>query len=320
MSGEMIVKDVNTQALAPVVTESQMELITKTVALGATPDELKLYLYDCARQNVHPLDKLLHYTKRNGKYTPVTSIDLMRSRAADSGEYAGSDDALFTGEPEDQHFRASVTVYRLVKNTRCPFTATARWLEYKPAPGQNGKGDIMWMKMPHTMLGKCAEALALRKAFPRQLAGLYAREEMEQAEAPAPAPIRQPVRKPAATTPPPVDTSREDDPGEVIDEDLSFDGEINPEDAQEAAVTQDNNIFTGKINKITTKSGHSASRGDWKTWGLLTSDGWWINTFDAAQAAIAEKACAKKADVRIVWEPDGDFKKLLSIELASARG
>ncbi len=43
----------------------------------------------------------------------------------------------------------------------------------------------MWKRMPHTMLAKCAEALALRKGFPRQLAGLYAKEEMDQAGSPA---------------------------------------------------------------------------------------------------------------------------------------
>jgi hypothetical protein len=83
---------------APAVTAEQVELIKRTVASGATADELKLYLYDCARQGVHPLDKLIHFTKRGGKYTPITSIDFMRTRAADTGEYAGSDDATFDME------------------------------------------------------------------------------------------------------------------------------------------------------------------------------------------------------------------------------
>jgi phage recombination protein Bet len=165
----------------PAVTTDQLDLIKRTIAAGATADELKLYLFDCARQGVHPLDKLVHFTKRAGKYTPITSIDFMRIRAAETGEYAGSDDAVFvamagttlrTTPPES----ATVTVYRLVQGQRCAFTATARWIEYKP------EQDFMWLKMPHTMLSKCAEALALRKGFPRQLAGLYAKEEMDQAE------------------------------------------------------------------------------------------------------------------------------------------
>lgn len=171
---------VQPQSAAPEVTTDQLDLIRRTIAKDATPDELKLYLYDCARQGVHPLDRLIHFTKRSGRYTPITSIDFMRIRAADSGEMAGSDDPAFHDtEPSDDNFHATVTVYRMTQGQKFPYTATARWSEYKP-----DANDFMWKKMPHTMLGKCAEALALRKGFPKQLAGLYAREEMDQAPAP----------------------------------------------------------------------------------------------------------------------------------------
>ena len=124
---------------------------------------------------MHPLDKLLHFTKRGGKYTPVTSIDFMRSRAAMTGDYAGQDDAVLAARSRRVDFAATVTVYRLVHEQRCAFTATARWSEYKPDQ------DFMWRKMPYTMSGKCAEALALRKGFPQELAGLYEAAEMDQA-------------------------------------------------------------------------------------------------------------------------------------------
>ena len=169
-----------TATSAPAVTADELALdSSRTIAKDATPDELQLFLYDNARQGVHPLDKLIHFTKRSGKYTPITSIDFMRIRAADSGECAGIDDPVFAGAPMSAGFTATVTVYRLLQGQRFPFTATARWSEYKPDQ------DFMWQKMPYLMLGKCAEALALRKAFPKQLSGLYVKEEMEQA-APAP--------------------------------------------------------------------------------------------------------------------------------------
>lgn len=169
---------------ASLVTSSELELITRTIAKGATPENLQLFLRDCQRRGVHPLDKLLIFTQRKDQsgqqvYTPITSIDYMRSRAEATGAYAGSDDAVFTGTEGDveDDFRATVTVWRFVQGERCAFAATARWSEYSVT----GSGGRMWTKMPHTMLAKCAEALALRKAFPQSLAGLYASEEMDQA-------------------------------------------------------------------------------------------------------------------------------------------
>lgn len=162
------------------ISAEQVSLIQRTIAKDATPEELELFFYDCKRRGVHPLDKLIHFTKRGGKYTPITSIDFMRTRAHDSGECAGISDPSFDGDPGKTGFSARVIVRRLVQAQMCEFPATARWIEYCPPAGQ----DHMWRKMPHTMLGKCAEALALRKAFPQQLQGLYAREEMDQADVP----------------------------------------------------------------------------------------------------------------------------------------
>jgi hypothetical protein len=67
-------------------------------------------------------------------------------------------------------------VYKLVGGLRCAFSSSARWKEYCQ------EASPMWKKMPFLMLAKCAEALALRKAFPAELSGVYTHEEMMQAD------------------------------------------------------------------------------------------------------------------------------------------
>jgi len=172
--------------------EEQINLIKDTVAKGATDMELKLFLHQCKKTGLDPLAHQIYLVKRwNNKLkkndmTIQTGIDGYRVVADRTGKYAGSDDYKFDEglteykmlqEKKTQPTTATVSVYKMVNNVRCSFTATARWDEYYPGDKQG----FMWKKMPFLMLGKCAEALALRKAFPQELSGVYVKEEMEQA-------------------------------------------------------------------------------------------------------------------------------------------
>jgi hypothetical protein len=139
---------------APTVTRDQLDLARRTVAKDATDAEFELFLYDCARRHVHPLDRLLHFTKRSRRYTPITSIDFLRGRAHDTGEMAGSDDVVFDKDART----ATVTVHRLTHGVRYAYTATARYAEYVPAPGQ----DHMWKRMPHARAPQGVPATARR--------------------------------------------------------------------------------------------------------------------------------------------------------------
>ena len=171
--------------------KSQVELMKRTVAVGATDDELTLFLNVCRGAKLNPFLRQVHFVKRwntkAGKEvgTIQVGIDGYRSIAEDGGQYAGNDDAIFKSDfeitPRSGKItvpgQATVAVYKLLDGTRCAFTATARWSEYYPGE----KTGYMWHKMPYGQLAKCAEALALRKAFPKLLGGIYTNEEMEQA-------------------------------------------------------------------------------------------------------------------------------------------
>ena len=173
------------------LTRPQIELIKTQVAKGATDDELKLFITVCRNTKLDPFVRQVHFVKRwdskAGREVGViqVGIDGFRSIAEMSGRYAGSEDVVYKDEQEAELAKvktqvpgsATATVYKLMDNgERYAFTATARWSEYYPGD----KIGYMWRKMPFGQLGKCAEALALRKAFPKQLSGLYAPEEMDQ--------------------------------------------------------------------------------------------------------------------------------------------
>lgn len=162
-------------------TPEQTQLISTTIAPGCTGDELRLFAYACQRTGLDPFSKQIYAIKRGGKMTIQAGIDGLRSIAERTGQLDGSEtywcgedgqwaDVWLSSKPPAA---AKTIIHR--KGSSHPFVGVARFADYNAGQG-------LWSKMPAAMIAKCSEALALRKAFPADLSGVYSTDEMQQAE------------------------------------------------------------------------------------------------------------------------------------------
>lgn len=164
-------------------TPEQTQLISTTIAPGCSNDELRLFAYACQRTGLDPFSKQIYAIKRGGKMTIQAGIDGLRSIAERTGQLDGSetlwcgDDGVWTDVwlGSKPPAAAKTTIWR--KGAGHPFTGVARFADYNAGQG-------LWTKMGATMIAKCSEALALRKAFPADLSGVYSSDEMDQAVEP----------------------------------------------------------------------------------------------------------------------------------------
>jgi len=149
----------------------------------ADSGDLAFFFHQAQRTGLDPFARQIYMINRGGRWGIQTSIDGFRIIAQRSGQYAGQTAPYWCGDDgvwkdvwlsNTPPVAAKIGVYRA--NFAEATWAIARWESYAVL------NNPIWKKMPDVMLAKCAESLALRKAFPNDLSGIYTDEEMSQVD------------------------------------------------------------------------------------------------------------------------------------------
>lgn len=182
---------------APADDDSLLPVLRSSLYPGASDDSIRLVLGYCKAAQLDPMHKPVHIVpmwdakSRTMRDVVMPGIDLYRVKASRTGYYAGCSEPEF-GPDETRTLGGAeitfpswcrVTVRRLVAGSRADapvvaeFTAVERWVENYATKGRDSaQPNAMWTKRPYGQLAKCAEAQALRKAFPEVGSGPTAEE------------------------------------------------------------------------------------------------------------------------------------------------
>ena len=192
-------------------TDEQRQMIRDTYANGANDREFSVLIEIAKKRRLDPMLRQIHFVQRWNTdlkrmvWAPQVSIDGLRAIAQRTGLYDGQDEPIFE-DRNGELYVCKVRVYRRDWPSNRPAVGVAYWSEYVQTT-KDGSVTRMWRQMPHVMLSKVAESIALRKAFPEDCGGLYTDDEMGQADNDAPRTAD--VRRDRMQLAPPATTAQE---------------------------------------------------------------------------------------------------------------
>lgn len=206
-------------ALSTMQEQELLEVLQSSLYPGASLPSIKMVLGYCKAGGFDPMQKPVHIVPmkvstgqkddrgwdiKATRDVIMPGVGLYRTQAARTGQYAGVSDPEF-GPTKTLTFRGErwedgdngrrvkryidetleypewcrVSVRRIVGGVVCEFPAREYWLENYATKGDGAEPNAMWKKRPFGQIAKCAEAQALRKAFPEQTGSQPTAEEME---------------------------------------------------------------------------------------------------------------------------------------------
>jgi phage recombination protein Bet len=181
--------------------ESTWNALKDSVYPGAKDASVLMVIDYCKALKIDPMLKPVHIVPMNVK-NPITGkyewrdvimpgIGLYRIQASRSETYAGVSEPEFgsditenlNGVKVTYPKYCKITVRRLLQGHIVEFTSCEYWIENYATMGRDSQApNAMWKKRPYAQLAKCAEAQALRKAFPEIITAQVTAEEMEGKE------------------------------------------------------------------------------------------------------------------------------------------
>lgn len=171
----------------------QLDILKNTICKGVTNEEFEVFLMACHKTQLDPFMRQIYAVKRwDSKakkeiMTIQTGIDGYRLIAERTGCYAPGPEPTYSYDSHGNLISATAYIKKQTRDgTWHTVSASAYFDEYCQMFNDKNTGERkpagMWTTLPRTMLSKCAEAQALRKAFPAEMSGVYTKEEMQQAE------------------------------------------------------------------------------------------------------------------------------------------